>query len=411
MESLAGHPAIAVLLPSSERELDRRRAAPGRASTRSSSTAPTSSRASSPRGTTSSWPLRRHRRRPDEGSAAGRCCTTATGTSPRCSSWTTTRSTSLDVEAPGHENDEYIIRPYSAGVDPLARRGDVHPVGRRRRRQRARPPGRDRQRRVGPPRPAAPRVQPEGRRRQDDGRHQPRGGARRARAAGPAGRRRHGDRPRPDVARHGRGPDRHRRLARRDRRRPGADVRRAGVGPQLRAAVLPLSAHPLNTELLEPQRVAGAIAVARRNFDYVIVDLHPSYSPLNRAIFDRADRILVPVTPDLPAIRAVVKLREIADELGHARPAVAGREPRQQRHQARGHRAGHRHPDLLADPVRRPAAGQGQQRGPDAVRDRAAREDHARTSPASRIACWASSASRRRKPQVNVFRRAVTARA
>ena len=80
--------------------------------------------------------------------------------------------------------------------------------------------------------------------------------------------------------------------------------------------ILPLSAHPLNTELLEPQRVAGAIAVARRNFDYVIVDLHPSYSPLNRAIFDRADRILVPVTPDLPAIRAVVKLREIADELG-----------------------------------------------------------------------------------------------
>src|SRR4029079_8923266 len=47
-----------------------------------------------------------------------------------------------------------------------------------------------------------------------------------------------------------------------------------------------------------------------------IVDLHPSYSPLNRAIFDRAGRILVPVTPDLPAIRAVVKLREIADELG-----------------------------------------------------------------------------------------------
>ena len=80
--------------------------------------------------------------------------------------------------------------------------------------------------------------------------------------------------------------------------------------------VLPLSAHPLNTELLEPQRVAGAIAVARRSFDFVIVDLHPSYSPLNRAVFDKADRILVPVTPDLPAIRAVVKLREIADELG-----------------------------------------------------------------------------------------------
>ena len=48
----------------------------------------------------------------------------------------------------------------------------------------------------------------------------------------------------------------------------------------------------------------------------MIADLHPSYSPLNRAVFDKADRILVPVTPDLPAIRAVVKLRDVADELG-----------------------------------------------------------------------------------------------
>jgi Flp pilus assembly CpaE family ATPase len=80
--------------------------------------------------------------------------------------------------------------------------------------------------------------------------------------------------------------------------------------------VLALSASPIHTEILEPQRVAGAVTVARRHVDYVVVDLHPSYSPLNRALFDRADRILVPVTPDLPAIRAVVQLRDVADELG-----------------------------------------------------------------------------------------------
>jgi pilus assembly protein CpaE len=62
--------------------------------------------------------------------------------------------------------------------------------------------------------------------------------------------------------------------------------------------------------------VAGAVTVARRHVDYVIVDLHPSYSPLNRALFDQSDRILVPVTPDLPAIRAVVQLRDVAEELG-----------------------------------------------------------------------------------------------
>ena len=80
--------------------------------------------------------------------------------------------------------------------------------------------------------------------------------------------------------------------------------------------VLPLSSSPIHTEILEPERVASAVAQARRAVDWVIVDLHPSYSPLNRAMFDKADRILVPVTPDLPAIRAVVKLRDVADELG-----------------------------------------------------------------------------------------------
>jgi pilus assembly protein CpaE len=80
--------------------------------------------------------------------------------------------------------------------------------------------------------------------------------------------------------------------------------------------VLPLSASPIHTEILDPDRVATSIAAARRAVDFVIVDLHPSYSPLNRAVFDKADRIIVPVTPDLPAIRAVVKLRDVADELG-----------------------------------------------------------------------------------------------
>jgi MinD-like ATPase involved in chromosome partitioning or flagellar assembly len=80
--------------------------------------------------------------------------------------------------------------------------------------------------------------------------------------------------------------------------------------------VLQLSDSPIHTEILNPARVATSIVASCRGFDFVIADLHPSYSPLNRAVFDKADRILVPVTPDLPAIRAMVKLREVADELG-----------------------------------------------------------------------------------------------
>ncbi len=44
-----------------------------------------------------------------------------------------------------------------------------------------------------------------------------------------------------------------------------------------------LTASPLNTEVLEPERVGDAIRAARRGFDFIIVDMHPSYSPLNQA--------------------------------------------------------------------------------------------------------------------------------
>jgi pilus assembly protein CpaE len=73
---------------------------------------------------------------------------------------------------------------------------------------------------------------------------------------------------------------------------------------------------PLHTEILEPKRVAEAITTACRVYDWVIVDMHPDYGPLNQVIFERADRIVVPVTPDVPAIRAAVQFREVAVELG-----------------------------------------------------------------------------------------------
>src|SRR5664279_4916175 len=73
---------------------------------------------------------------------------------------------------------------------------------------------------------------------------------------------------------------------------------------------------PLHTETLEPKRVADAIIAARESYDWVILDMHPDYGPLNQALFEQADRILVPVTPDVPCIRAAVQFREVAAELG-----------------------------------------------------------------------------------------------
>ncbi len=77
-----------------------------------------------------------------------------------------------------------------------------------------------------------------------------------------------------------------------------------------------LTSSPLNTEILEPAKVGEAIRAARRGFDFIVVDMHPSYSPLNQEIFERSDRILVPVTPDVPALRAAVQMRDVAEELG-----------------------------------------------------------------------------------------------
>lgn len=79
--------------------------------------------------------------------------------------------------------------------------------------------------------------------------------------------------------------------------------------------VTALTSSPLSLPHLVPDRVAEALIDARRHVDAVIVDLHPSYSDVNLAIFAAADRILVPVTPDLPAIRAAVQLTEVATEL------------------------------------------------------------------------------------------------
>jgi len=103
-----------------------------------------------------------------------------------------------------------------------------------------------------------------------------------------------------------------------DAARTGADesvaqiaaVHSSGVG------VLVMAESPLHTEILDPIRVAESIVAARDSYDWIILDMHPDYGPLNQALFEQADKILIPVTPDVPCIRAAVQFREVAVELG-----------------------------------------------------------------------------------------------
>jgi len=80
--------------------------------------------------------------------------------------------------------------------------------------------------------------------------------------------------------------------------------------------VVSLATDPLRHPTLKGEKVGDTLAEARHLVDAVVVDMHPSYSRLNLAIFAIADRILVPVTPDVPAIRAAVQMTDYATELG-----------------------------------------------------------------------------------------------
>jgi pilus assembly protein CpaE len=80
--------------------------------------------------------------------------------------------------------------------------------------------------------------------------------------------------------------------------------------------VVNLSTNPLSHPHLSATKVADAILEARQSVEAVVIDLHPSYSEVNLAVFAIADRILVPVTPDLPAMRAAIQLKEVAMEVG-----------------------------------------------------------------------------------------------
>ena len=104
------------------------------------------------------------------------------------------------------------------------------------------------------------------------------------------------------------------------------DDRHEGVSPRTLAQlathhpngleVAVLTSQPLESGNLDPVLVGDALSFSRRGYDFIIVDMHPSYGPINRAIFERADRILVPITPDVPALRAGVQLNGLATELG-----------------------------------------------------------------------------------------------
>jgi pilus assembly protein CpaE len=68
--------------------------------------------------------------------------------------------------------------------------------------------------------------------------------------------------------------------------------------------VLPGCIRPEEADLVTPQVIARAMAILRRTFRYIVVDLGVAITEAVLAIFDEADRILLLVPPELAAIKA-----------------------------------------------------------------------------------------------------------
>lgn len=72
---------------------------------------------------------------------------------------------------------------------------------------------------------------------------------------------------------------------------------------------------PEQAELVTQDHVTAIIGYLRTKYEYVIVDTAPSYSEVNLNILETTDKVLVPVTQDLPTLRHVRSAMEVLNAL------------------------------------------------------------------------------------------------
>jgi len=79
--------------------------------------------------------------------------------------------------------------------------------------------------------------------------------------------------------------------------------------------VLPSALRIEQSELVTPQLVQRSLDVLEQTFEYVLVDLGVAMSELALGVLERADRILVIVTPELPALKDTTDLLRIFENV------------------------------------------------------------------------------------------------
>ena len=72
---------------------------------------------------------------------------------------------------------------------------------------------------------------------------------------------------------------------------------------------------PLSGERIGPQEVSEILEVARRQFDYVVVDTPPSLNEASLAVFDRSERLIVLANMDVPSLKNMRRYLETVGKL------------------------------------------------------------------------------------------------
>jgi Flp pilus assembly CpaE family ATPase len=80
--------------------------------------------------------------------------------------------------------------------------------------------------------------------------------------------------------------------------------------------ILPGALKPEEADLVTPDLLARALAVLRRSFRYVVVDLGVALSDSVLAVIDHVEHVVLVVTPDISAVKASADALEILITLG-----------------------------------------------------------------------------------------------
>jgi pilus assembly protein CpaE len=70
-------------------------------------------------------------------------------------------------------------------------------------------------------------------------------------------------------------------------------------------------------EAIYPQAVRAILVALQQQFDYVVIDAWPFLDDTTLTVLDMADRILLVVTPEMPALQEARLFLELADALGY----------------------------------------------------------------------------------------------